>query len=71
MLLIPIGGNFTMDPADAAYATREWIKPKVVVPMHLGTNPLARGTLAEFEQAMVKVGPTRVLPLTPGIAVQF
>ncbi len=71
VLLIPIGGNFTMDPVDAAHATREWIKPKLVVPMHFGTNPLARGTLTEFEQAMGKDGPTRVLPLTPGIAVQF
>lgn len=25
----PIGGNFTMDPKDAAFATREWIKPKM------------------------------------------
>lgn len=34
VLLIPIGGNFTMGPVDAAYATREWIKPKTVIPMH-------------------------------------
>lgn len=71
VLLIPIGGNFTMDPVDAAYATREWIKPKLVVPMHFGTNPLGKGTLSEFEQTMGKDGPTRVLPLTPGIAVQL
>ena len=37
------GGNFTMDPADAAYAVRELIRPKIVVPMHYGTNPLATG----------------------------
>ena len=28
LILIPIGGNFTMDPADAALATREFLKPK-------------------------------------------
>ena len=71
VLLLPIGGNFTMSPVDAAYATREWIKPRVVVPMHFGTNPLATGTLPEFEQAMGKDGATRVLPMTPGIAVQL
>jgi L-ascorbate metabolism protein UlaG (beta-lactamase superfamily) len=27
LVLMPIGGHFTMDPEDAAYATREWIKP--------------------------------------------
>ncbi len=32
-MLIPIGGHFVMDPKDAAFATREWIKPKYAVPM--------------------------------------
>lgn len=66
VVLIPIGGNFTMDPADAAFAIREWIKPKVVIPMHYGTNPLARGTLPEFEQALGPVPGLRLLPLKPG-----
>ena len=34
LVLMPIGGNFTMDPADAAFAARTWIKPKRVLPMH-------------------------------------
>lgn len=34
LVLIPIGGNFTMGPEDAAYAIKEWIKPKAVLPMH-------------------------------------
>ena len=50
--LVPIGGNFTMDPKDAAYAVTEWLKPKTVVPMHYGANPLAKGTLPQFEAAM-------------------
>jgi len=37
-----------MDPADAAYATRELIKPKFAIPMHYGVNPLAKGTPEEF-----------------------
>src|SRR5438128_3562645 len=30
LVLMPIGGHFVMDPQDAAYATREWLKPKFV-----------------------------------------
>lgn len=57
VLLIPIGGNFTMGPTEAAYATREWIKPKMaVIPMHYGTNPLAKGTAQEFQQALSSAG---------------
>jgi len=52
VLLIPIGGNFTMGPADAAYATREWLRPKIAIPMHYGTNPLAKGTPEEYLQAL-------------------
>ena len=28
LVLIPIGGHFVMDPRDAAYATREMLKPR-------------------------------------------
>jgi hypothetical protein len=49
LALVPIGGNFTMDPQDAAWASRivavpGLIKPKAVIPMHYGANPLAKGT---------------------------
>ncbi len=50
--LVPIGGNFTMDPSDAAFALTEWLKPKIAVPMHYGANPIAKGTLPQFEAAM-------------------
>ena len=52
VVLMPIGGNFTMDPVDAAYAAKELIKPKIVVPMHYGANPLAKGTVAQLQQAL-------------------
>jgi L-ascorbate metabolism protein UlaG (beta-lactamase superfamily) len=32
--LVPIGGNFTMDPADSAYAVTNLIKPRFVIPIH-------------------------------------
>jgi L-ascorbate metabolism protein UlaG (beta-lactamase superfamily) len=65
LLLIPIGGHFVMDPVDAAFATKEWIKPKMVLPMHYGTNPFLKGTPAEFKAAL---GTTdiQVLDMQPG-----
>ena len=65
LLLIPIGGHFVMDPADAAFATKEWIKPKMVLPMHYGTNPFLKGTPAEFKAAL---GTTdiQMLDMQPG-----
>lgn len=41
--LLPIGGHFTMDPAEAAHAARLLGNP-TVVPMHFGTFPLLAGT---------------------------
>jgi hypothetical protein len=46
LVLMPIGGHFVMDPQDAAYATKEWLKPKFVIPMHYGTTPGAEGHAA-------------------------
>ena len=70
VLLIPIGGNFTMGPEDAAYATTQWIKPKSVIPMHYGANPLAKGTLPQFEQALGKTS-IQLLGLKPGETASF
>ena len=70
LVLMPIGGHFTMDPKDAAHATREWIKPKFVIPMHYGANPLGKGTPEEFIRAL-GTSATRVLPLKPGEAASF
>lgn len=70
LVLIPIGGNFTMDPADAAFAMRTWVKSKSVIAMHYGSNPLTKGTYAEFAEAM-KGSATRVVPITEGQMVEF
>ena len=70
VVLVPIGGNFTMDPDDAAYAMRNWIDAKNVVPIHYNSNPLAKGTLAEFQAAM-KGSKARVVPMTEGQTVEF
>jgi L-ascorbate metabolism protein UlaG (beta-lactamase superfamily) len=70
LVLIPIGGNFTMGPAEAAYAINTWIKPKMVMPMHYGSNPLAKGTVAEFLQAM-KNSKSKIIQMTEGQTLDF
>ncbi len=70
LVLAPIGGNFTMDPDDAAYAVRTWINPKSVIPIHYNSNPLAKGTLAEFQAAM-QGSAVKVVPMTEGQTVKF
>ncbi len=70
LVLIPIGGNFTMAPDDAAYALRTWVKPKMVIPMHYGSNPMTKGTLAEFQDAM-KGSSIKIIPMAEGETVQF
>jgi L-ascorbate metabolism protein UlaG (beta-lactamase superfamily) len=74
LVLIPIGGNFTMDPVDAAFATKTWIKPKMVMPIHYNSNPIAKGTLAEFEAAMKAdggMGSIQIVAPKEGESVQF
>jgi len=52
LLLLPIGGHFVMNPSEAAYATKELIKPKMAWPMHYASNPMLKGTPAEFKAAL-------------------
>jgi L-ascorbate metabolism protein UlaG (beta-lactamase superfamily) len=70
LVLIPIGGNFTTGPEDAAYAIKEWIKPKAVLPMHYNSNPLTPGTLAEFEAAM-KGSSIKIIGIKEGQTAEF
>ena len=70
LALVCIGGHFTMDPAGAAYAVRELLKPKQVVPMHYGTYPLINRTPAEFKAALGNA-PVKVLDMKPGDALKF
>ena len=72
LLLIPIGGGqFVMNPADAAMATRDLIKPRMALPMHYGTNPQLTGTPAQFTEALGASSPVKVLAIQPGEAFSF
>jgi L-ascorbate metabolism protein UlaG (beta-lactamase superfamily) len=70
LVMLPIGGNFTMDPKDAAYATRELLKPKYAIPMHYGAHPLGRGTPQEYMDALGSSG-VKVFPMNPGEKIEF
>ena len=70
LLLVPIGGHFVLSPEDAAYATRELIKPKNAIPMHYGTIPQLKGTPEEYQRALGKTS-TKVKVLQPGDKVTF
>lgn len=64
--LLPIGGHFTMDPAQAALAAK-LLKVKTVVPMHFGTFGLLKGTPDELKKSLPKG--VAVLVAEPGKAI--
>lgn len=59
-----------MGPEGAAYAVRELIKPKQVIPIHYGSYPLINRTPAEFKAALGDA-PVEMLDVKPGEAVKF
>lgn len=65
LLLIPSGGTYTMDNADAADATIT-MHPKVVIPMHIwDTNP------GEFKKKVESESDVKVVVLRPGDAYEL
>jgi L-ascorbate metabolism protein UlaG (beta-lactamase superfamily) len=57
IVMLPIGGHYTMGPTEAALAVR-LLQPKTVLPLHFGTFPPLTGTpkqLAELVDAGVHV----------------
>lgn len=63
--LLPIGGHFTMDPAQAARAAR-LLAVQAVVPIHYGTFPLLAGTPGELAAELAGSG-IEVAALVPGV----
>ncbi len=63
IVLLPIGGHFTMAPKEAAYAVR-LLQPKAVIPMHYGTFEALSGT-PEALSALVGEQ-AEVVVMTPG-----
>jgi L-ascorbate metabolism protein UlaG (beta-lactamase superfamily) len=70
LAMVCIGGHFTMDPERAAFAVRELLKPKKVIPIHYGTYPAINRTPAEFRAALGDT-PVELLIPEPGQALMF
>jgi L-ascorbate metabolism protein UlaG (beta-lactamase superfamily) len=59
--ILPIGGHYTMGPADAARAA-DLVGARTVIPVHYGTFPILAGTPAELQAATKAT----VVELQPG-----
>jgi len=70
LALVCIGGYFTMDPEGAAFAAREYIKPKQIIPMHYGTFPVINTTPGELKAALGNA-PIKVIDAKPGEVLRF
>ena len=63
VMLLPIGGRFTMDEEQAAKAV-SFVKPKVAIPMHYDTFPLIKADPNRFASLVGDVA--KVVILKPG-----
>jgi L-ascorbate metabolism protein UlaG (beta-lactamase superfamily) len=63
VVMLPIGGHFTMSPKEAVLAVR-YLDPKLVLPIHWGTMPQLTGTPQELAKLLGK--PELVALVSPG-----
>jgi len=65
LVLLPIGGLYTMGPLEAAYACR-LLKPKTIIGMHYGTFPALAGTPSDLKKYLATPLKSKVIELDPG-----
>ena len=70
LVVVPIGGNFVMNPRDAAVAWRELVRPRYAIPVHYGTAPQLKGTPQEYSDALGKSA-VQAIAMQPGEQVTF
>jgi len=69
--ILPIGGVYTMKPAEAALALRS-LQARTVIPMHYGTFPALTGTPEQLAIEIKRQGlATKVVALKPGETVEL
>lgn len=68
--VIPIGGNFTMDPKDAAIAC-EFLQAKYVIPIHYNTWPLIAQDGNAFKVDVETRTRSKVLVINPGETIDI
>ncbi|MCX8055945.1 MAG: MBL fold metallo-hydrolase, partial [Ignavibacteria bacterium] len=68
-LLLPIGDNFTMGIDDALIAV-DFIKPKVVIPMHYNTFPVINSDPKVFAEKVKQKGyECKIIPFNETIEI--
>jgi L-ascorbate metabolism protein UlaG (beta-lactamase superfamily) len=70
LVILPIGGHYTMGPREAALACRLLQVPKVI-PMHFGTYPPLAGRPEQLAELVKDQVECEVWPLEPGKAVKW
>lgn len=71
LLLLPIGGIFTMDGFQAAHACKLMQAPRVI-PMHWGTFPSLAQSPDEFKKNLAEIYPEcQCIDPTPGVAMEI
>jgi L-ascorbate metabolism protein UlaG (beta-lactamase superfamily) len=65
LVILPIGGYFTMGPGEAALACR-LLKPQYILGMHYGTFPILAGTPDDLRKQLPAAMKRKVLKLEPG-----
>ena len=70
LAMIVIGGHFTMGPEGAAFALKQFLRPKQAIPIHYGTFPVINRTPDELKRAMGD-SPIEILDVEPGQALRF
>ncbi|EJG07679.1 UPF0173 metal-dependent hydrolase [Methanofollis liminatans DSM 4140] len=67
--ILPVGGRFTMGPAEAMMAA-EFVGAGTVIPMHYNTFPAIEQDLSAFKEALERTADIRVILLAPGESVE-
>ncbi len=70
IVMLPIGGAYTMGPLEAAYACK-LLKPQHIIGMHYGTSPVLEGTPEQLKDHLPESMKKKVVVFTPGEAVEM
>lgn len=68
--VLPIGGNFTMDPADACLAAK-FLNAKYVIPVHYNTWPPIEQDVVAYKADVEETTNSKVLIVNPGESIKM
>ncbi len=68
--MLPIGGRYTMGPAEAMMAA-EFVGADTVIPMHYNTFPPIEQDAEEFKKSIERTSNIRVKVLSPGVTIEI